>query len=116
MNSFKYINSILRNEKEIFIIKKTSERGFLDNTIFGFIHLIRNRDKDYFLITDKRIIYLIKNKIINNSEYINFSKITFNSNSDSISYINKNNDKQNINLRNLRLSYEEIQKIKKFLN
>ncbi len=116
MNSRIYINSILENEKNIFFINKNSESGFWDNTIFGLINLIRYRDKDYFLITDKRIVCLIKNILIKNSKYSDFSKIKFNSNDDSLWFFDDEGKEQRLNLRGMRLSYEEIQKLKKTLN
>ncbi|MEP1488686.1 MAG: hypothetical protein ABJK28_09685 [Algibacter sp.] len=116
MNSLKYINSIHKNERSFFFIKKISESGFWDNTIFGLIQFILNRDKDYFSITNKRIVYLVKNKLIKNSEYSDFSKIKFNSNNDQISFKNLHNQTKAISLRKLRMTYEEIQKLKKTLN
>lgn len=116
MNSLKYIKSILQKENKIFLFKKTSESDILDNTLIGLLYFVLNKDKDYLLITDKRIVHLVKNRLIKNSEYNNFSNIKFNSNSDTIDFENIENEKQILYLRNFRLSYEEIQKLKKAIN
>ncbi|WP_298346212.1 hypothetical protein [uncultured Algibacter sp.] len=116
MNSSRYVKSILKTEEDIFLIRKKSEPGFWNNIIFGLLSLILNRDKDYFLITNERIVLLVKNKLIINSNYEEFSKIQFNSNNDTISFKNYNSNERQRSLKSLRLSYEEIQKIKKVLN
>ncbi|WP_282134355.1 hypothetical protein [Seonamhaeicola maritimus] len=116
MDSVKYINSILKKEQNIFLLKKSSVPGILDNTLVGLAYLILNRNKDYLLITNKRIVCLVKNRLITNEEYNSFSKIQFNSSSDKIIFENLENKKQNLGLRKFRLSYEEIQKLKQILN
>ncbi|TYA84099.1 hypothetical protein [Seonamhaeicola marinus] len=116
MNSFKYINSILEKEEQKFFLKKASERGFIDNSLIGLLYFILNKDKDYFLITNKRIVCLVKNRLVLNSKYNNFSNIEFNSNNDNIKFENSENKAKSLSLRSFRLSYEEIQKLKKILN
>lgn len=112
MNSLTYINDILRKEKCLLIIAKDAEYGLWKNRYFGGSR-INNINKDYLIITEYRILYIINNKTIIEDKYSDFSTITFNSTNDTISY--NGNDQQTIHLKSFRLDYEEIQEIKKVL-
>ncbi len=116
MTSLNTINAILQNEQSLLFISKKSEMGFWDYQIFGLLSLIFNKKRDYLLITKKRLVYIINDEIIKNIEYNDFSKIQFNHFSDRVSFIDTLNNNRYLNLKGLRLSYEEIQKIKSALS
>lgn len=107
---------IIRGEDVIIKIKKKSEISFWQYHILGLLSLFLNNTHDYFFITERRILLVVKKEIITNIEYHDFDKISFNSLNDSLKISIKENEKQTISLKRLRLSYEEIQYLKKKLN
>ena len=60
-------------------------------------------------------MYGLKDEIIKNIKHEGFNNIKFNSLNDELILTNEKNENNIINLKGLRLSYEEIQKIKKAL-
>lgn len=109
------IETYLKNEKELLFIKKRAEIGFWDYQILGLFSFILNRKNDCLVITDKRVVYSLEDEFIKNIKYKGFSNIKFNSLNDELTLMNEKNEINIINLKGLRLSYEEIQKIKKAL-
>ncbi|MDY2587018.1 hypothetical protein [Winogradskyella aquimaris] len=108
--------SLIKDEIIILKIKKKSEASFWEYQILGLFCYLFNLGFDYFIITDKKIVYVIKDELLKVAEYKDFESLQFNSNNDVFSFRNLDNQEQTLNLKRLRLSYEEIQKIKKTLN
>ncbi|WP_156115480.1 hypothetical protein [Psychroserpens sp. Hel_I_66] len=97
-------------------IIKASDIGFWSYQFLGLLSFFFNRGKDFFVITEHKIILLLDDKLIKKIEYLDFSSITFNSASSILNFIDKENRTRNLNLSRLRLTYEEIQYIKSKLN
>ncbi|WP_040278380.1 hypothetical protein [Psychroserpens damuponensis] len=116
MDSLIYISSVLKNEKIIVKIKKKSDIGFWKYQFFGFLSMCLNSSKDFFIITENKIILLLDDKLIKKLEYLNFSQIKFNAASSELHFINSENKNKSLNLSRLRLTYEEIQYLKSKLN
>ena len=107
--------ALIKDEKIILKIKKKSEASFWEYQILGLLYYFFNLGYDYLIVTDKRVLLVIKNELIKNVEYGIFSSLKFNSNNNNLYLINSQNRKQIINLNRFRPSYEEIQDIKKLL-
>ena len=112
MNSLKYIDSILQNEKTLIKIEKKSEISFWAWQYFSILSYFMGRGKDLLLITKKRIIYMIDSELIKDIEYLEFSKINFNVMTSRIHFIDKEEKERYIGLNDIRLSYQEIQYLK----
>lgn len=111
------IKKILRDEEQIVFLKKKSESNLLDTVILGFIvYLLRGNAYDYFIITNRRIITIRRNKFLTNIEYKTDKKLIFNSIKPDITGVDLDNNNTTIELSFMRLTYEEIQNIKKTLN
>jgi len=113
LNTF---HKIIRGENIIVKIKKKSEVSFWEFQILGIFSLFTKQGYDYFFITDKRILFLIKGEIITNIEYNDFNKIIFNSLNDTLKIVTNSDKEQIVSLKKLRLSFEEIQYLKNKLN
>ena len=107
---------IIRGETINIKIKKKSDISFWQYHILGLISFLTHNSYDYFFITEKRVLLVIKNELIINIEYENFDKISFNPLNDTLNISFKEKEEQTIPLKLLRLSYEEIQYLKKKLN
>jgi hypothetical protein len=106
---------LIRGEDILVIIKIKSEIGFWQYQFFGFLSLFMERGNDYFIITNKRILISIKNNIKTNSIYSDFSKITFNTKSDQLSFVNETNEIKKVSLSNFNLDYDDYQYLKQRL-
>jgi hypothetical protein len=106
----------IEEEGILLLIKKKSETSYWEYSIFGILSYFLNYKKDYLIITKKRIVYIIRDEILKNSFYSDFSSIKFNSLNDIMSYKTIDNKNEKINLKNFRITYEEIQKLKEILN
>lgn len=116
MNSLKYINSILRNESTLVVIIKRSEPDFWGHTTIGHIAYVLKKKKDCLIITKKEILYMIRSKLKKKIQYLDFSEIRFNHMNDNMYYKDLDNNEQHIKLDELRITYGEIQYLKKKLN
>lgn len=112
----KSLNKLIKGEEILIKIKKKSDISFWDYQIMGLLSFFTNNSMDYYIMTNNRILLSIKNNDIINIEYNDFSKVQFNSSNDRLIYLNKNNERQNLSLKKLRLTYEEIQLLKNKLN
>jgi hypothetical protein len=110
------IFSIIKDENILLKIRKKSEASFWEYQILGLLYYFFNLGYDYIIVTDKRIVCVIKNELIKNVEYQVFSSLKFNSNNNNLQFKNHQGQTQIINLNRFRPSYEEIQIIKKLLN
>ena len=68
------------------------------------------------MITDRRILFSKRNKIIRNVIYRNFQEISFDSMTNKLIFYDIKNKKRWIDLSEIRLNYEENQNLKKVLN
>ncbi|MFD2917332.1 hypothetical protein [Psychroserpens luteus] len=116
MNNLSYISSVLSNEKIILKLIKKSDISFWNYQFLGLLSIFFNRGKDFFVITENKIVLLLDDKLIKKSEYLDFSIIKFNSASSILHFVDKENKNRNLNLSRLRLTYEEIQYLKSKLN
>ena len=71
------IETFLKHEKELLFIKKKAEIGFWDYQILGLFSFLLNRKNDYLIITDKRVMYGLKDEIIKNIKHEGFNNIKF---------------------------------------
>ena len=106
----------IKDETILVRIKTKSDVGFWQYQLFGFLSLFMDRGNDFFLITEKRILVLIKDNLKFNQEYSNFSKIEFNSNSDLVTFEDINFKIQKVSLSELKLDYDDYQYLKQKLN
>ena len=113
MNAF---YKIIKEETILLKLKKKSDIGFWQYHILGLLSFFTNNQLDYLFITNKRILILIKDNIVTNIAYTGFEKLKFNSINNTLSFIDTNNQQQQLSLNKLRLTYEEIQQIKKKLH
>lgn len=109
------IFSIIKDENILLKIRKKSEASFWEYQIIGLLYYFFNIGHDYLIITNKRIIFIIKNELVKNVEYLRFSDIQFNSNNDNLYFKNSQGQAKIISLNRFRPSYEDIQKIKSIL-
>jgi len=103
---------IIKEETILLKLKKKSDIGFWHYHILGLLSFFTNNQLDYLFITNKRILILIKDNIA----YTGFEKLKFNSINNTLSFIDTNNQQQQLSLNKLRLTYKEIQQIKKKLH
>jgi hypothetical protein len=64
MTDLRYVNKILKSEKYYLILKKKSEVGFWNFQFFGILSILLNKDKDYLIITENRILYVFQSKLV----------------------------------------------------
>ncbi|AUP78395.1 hypothetical protein [Flavivirga eckloniae] len=104
------------------MIKKTSEGNFSetlmssDKSLIGLLFFLKRKKFDYLIITKQRILYIIRNKVIKNVSYSNQSKVNFDLKKNRIEYYDEKQEKEYIELSDLRITLEEIQQIKSILN
>lgn len=103
---------LISGEKVIIKIKIKSDIGFWQYQLLGILSLFTERGNDFFIITDKRIIVTQKDTIKHNIEYKDFSKISFNSKSDALTFFTINNKEKKLSLAELKLEYDDYQYIK----
>ncbi|MCF1190718.1 hypothetical protein LRR18_03900 [Mangrovimonas sp. AS39] len=104
------------NEKHILFIDKKSEVGFWNYQMFGLFSFLLNKKRDCLIITENRIILIIENELVTEIEHDGVLNIKFNPLNDSISFNHPIKNAQALSLRSLRLTYDEIQKIKNVLH
>lgn len=104
------------------MIKKASKNNFTetlmssDKSLLGLLFFLKRKKFDYLIITKKRILYIIRNKVIKNISYNNKSKVSFNLEKSRIEYYSSKQKKEYIELNDFRISLEDIQQIKRALN
>lgn len=104
------------------MIKKASEHSFTetlissDRSLIGLLFFLKRKRFDYLIITKKRILYIIRNKVVKNISYNNSSKVSFGLKKNRIEYYDNKQEKEYIELNDLRITLEEIQQIKKTLS
>jgi hypothetical protein len=106
----------IKGEDILVKLKTKSDIGFWQYQIFGVLSLFMDKGSDYLIITDKRILMCIKEKIKGDFIYKDFSKIKVNTKSDLLSFINEDNEMQKILLSDFKLEYDDYQFLKNKLN
>ncbi|WBX72086.1 hypothetical protein [Tenacibaculum retecalamus] len=109
-------NKITKDENVLVKVKVKSDIGFWQYQLFGILSLFMEKRNDYFIISDKRILLSIKEKIKVNVIFNDFSKIKINTKTDLLSFLNENNEMQQISLSSIKLEYEDYQYLKSKLN
>ncbi|WP_298765191.1 hypothetical protein [uncultured Polaribacter sp.] len=109
---YKYI----KGEEIIAKIKTKRDIGFWKYQLFGILSLFMKNENDYLIITDKRILFCIKDNITVNFRYKDFSKIKINTKSDLLSFQNEDDKIQEISVSDFQLEYEDYQYLKHKLN
>jgi len=109
------INKYTSNETILVKIKTKSDIGFWQYQLFGWLSLFMERGNDFFIITEKRVLLTIKDQLKYNQEYIDFSKIEFNSNKDMLTFQDVNSNLQKMSLNGLKLDYDDYQYLKQKL-
>lgn len=116
------IKELLKTEGEILFLKKKSELGFMDvlyanNFILDFLLFFRKTKYDYLIITQERMIYINKNKLVNEFLYDINQGIKFNSLIPEVVFSESKGNKTNrIKFPSMRITYEEIKLIKNKLS
>ena len=109
-------NKLIKGENILVKVKTKSDIGFWQYQIFGILSLFMDRGNDYFIITDKRILLTVKEKIKVNFTYKDFSKIKMNTKTDLLSFQNGNNEVKEISLSGIKLEYEDYRYLKNKLD
>lgn len=113
MNSY---YKIIKGEEILVKVKTKSDIGFWQYQLLGWLSLFMERGNDFFLITKKRILLIIKDELKFNQEYSDFSKIEFNSNNNLVTFQDANSNLQKVSLTQLKLDYDDYQYLKQKLN
>ncbi|PSG91640.1 hypothetical protein [Aurantibacter aestuarii] len=106
---------IIKDEEILVKIKTKSDIGFWQYQLFGWLSLFMERGHDFFLITEKKVLLIIKDELKFNQEYSDFSKIEFNSKSDIVTFQDVNSNLQKMSLTQLKLDYDDYQYLKQKL-
>ena len=106
------IDTIIKGEKVEVIIKTRRDIGFWQYILLGILSLFIERPNNYFIVTDKRVLLYINNKIKVDFNYINFDKIKINTKKDTLSFLTKENELKVISLSEMNLEYDDYQILK----
>jgi len=109
-------NKLIKGEEILVRLKTKRDISFWQYQILGILSLFMEKGNDYFIITDKRILMYIKENITVNFLYKDFSNIKFNTKNNVLSFINKDNQLEEISLSKLKLEYDDYQFLKNKLN
>ncbi len=112
----------MSKKRTLLMIKKVSEHELLnplgpsDRSLLGLLFFLKRKKFDYLIITKRRILYIIRNKVIKNVPYNYNLKINFNSVKNRLEFYNYKQKKEYIELNDFRITLNEIQQIKNALN
>ncbi len=109
------IFKIIKNEEILVKLKTKSDIGYWKYQLFGLLSLFMNRENDYFIITNKRIILSIKQNVKVNLMYQDFSSISVDTKKDLIFFKDDKSQPQNISLAQMELDYEDYRYLKSVL-
>ncbi len=111
------IQELFQDEGKVLFIKKRSEISFSEYFFLGFlVFFTKGIEYDYLMVTNHRVVAIKRNQVLVNAEYKNDEELIFNSIKSEIKGIDLDNNKINVGLEFLRLTYEEIQQMKKIFN
>ncbi|MFC5044841.1 hypothetical protein ACFSTE_21715 [Aquimarina hainanensis] len=115
------INLILKNESGIILLKKESKQSFWEaffsqwiSIITAFYLLTRNKN-DFLILTEKRLILIIRNKTYLEQKLNRTASFNYNGIKSTLEITNQKNSSC-IKLNKLDVSYEEGKLIRRKLN
>jgi len=110
------LSKVIKGEEILVKLKTKSDIGYWQYQVLGILSLFMEKGSDFFIITNKRILVCIKENITANFLYKDFSNIKFNTKNDVLSFINEDNQLEEISLSQLKLEYDDYQFLKNKLN
>ncbi|CAM1344176.1 hypothetical protein [Tenacibaculum amylolyticum] len=117
----KEINKILKTESAIILLQKESEHSLFEVffshliSIFSALYFLTRKKLDSLILTEKRFLLIIRNKILIEKKLNGNELIIYNSMKSTLE-ITTLGEKTIIELNKLRVSYEEGKLIKQKLN
>ena len=116
----KEIDYILKTESGIVLLQKKSEQSFFETilnnwiSIISALYFLTRKKLDSLILTEKRIIIIVRNKIYREQKLNGTESLAYNGVKSVLEVIDQNN-KSSIRLNKLRVSYEEGKLIRKKL-
>ncbi|WP_103072306.1 hypothetical protein [Aquimarina sediminis] len=112
----KEIDTLIKKENGVILLKKDSEETFLESffgelSVLTFVYFLIKRKIDYLILTEQRVLFIIRNKIIENRTLTGTEKVVYNGIKPSFE-INTSEQQYSFSLRKLRVSYEESKLIR----
>jgi len=108
----KEIKNIVKTESGVILLEKESEQSFfesiLNNTVsfISAIYFLTRKKLDSLILTEKRILLIVRNKIQLEKKLNGNESLTYNGVKSALE-ITDQNEKSIIGLNKLRVSYEE---------
>jgi len=117
--SEKEIDEILINESGIVLLKKRSEKSFLEVIFSGFILILRllnivKRKFDFLVLTESRVIQIIRNEVYYKHVVKGIKSVSYNGSTTILKVIDQNQE-FSFPLDKLRVTYDESKLIKRRL-
>ncbi len=116
----KEIDEILKNESGIILLKKESEQSFLESlfsswiSVFSALYFLTRKKMDTLILTENRIIFILRNKVYVERIFIEIESVNYNGNKSILEVIDQN-QKFSFPLNKLRVSHEESKLIRQKL-
>ncbi|WP_438425441.1 hypothetical protein [Aquimarina macrocephali] len=115
----KEIDKLIRNESGIILLKKDSEETFLEIlfkelSILTFVYALIKRKIDYLILTEQRVLFIIRNEVIENRVLTGTEKLIYNGIKPSFE-ITDSEQHYSFSLSKLKVSYEEAKLIRQKL-
>ncbi|MGJ8745091.1 hypothetical protein [Polaribacter sp.] len=117
----KEIKNILKTESGMILLEKKSEQSFFETifsnmvSIISALYFLTRKKNDSLILTKKRIILIIRNKIDIEQIIIEIKSLNYNINKTTLE-VNDQNQEFSFPLNKLRVTYEESKLIKQKLN
>ncbi|MFI8380153.1 hypothetical protein [Leeuwenhoekiella sp. NPDC079379] len=121
----KEINNILKTESGIILLEKKSEQSFFESifsnmvSVISALYFLTRKKNDSLILTENRIILIVRNKIYIERIFIGIESLNYNGNKTTLEVIDQN-QKFSFPLDKLRVTYEESklikQKLTEFMN
>ena len=119
------INNILKAESGIVLLEKESEQSFFETilnncvSILSAIYFLKRKKFDSLILTENRIILIVRNKVYFERIFIRIESLNYNGIKSSLDVTDQNQE-FSFPLNKLRISYEESklikQKLTEFMN
>lgn len=119
------INDLLVSESGVLLLRKKSEESFFEfvlansTSLLGLAYFLSRKKFDSLIVSKKRLLFILKNKV--NREYLfnNINSIAYNSKASRLIILDDNQEVI-ISLAKLRVTYEESKSLRgllvKFMN
>ncbi|TPN86852.1 hypothetical protein [Aquimarina algicola] len=120
----KEVDKLIKKESGMILLDKDSEDKFWEIvfkqiSILTFIYALLRQKNDYLIVTEKRILFIIRNKIIENKILNGTERLTYNGIQPSFE-ITDLEQHYSFSLIKLRVSYKEAklirERLSKFIN